>query len=398
MLDDLPLPPPELFSLEGLSGALLTPLTGRRVKCVITVNGKPVAGVFWEKLISVTVNDREGVKSDTINLVLEDAPPHIAIPQHDDEVQCWLGYEDGPFGFRGTYKVNDVDLDCLPWKIKIKGKSADQTAKLKEHRTRHWDNQTLGGIIGQIASENGLTAQVAPSIASFKYDYLPQQNESAQHLLRRLEQTHNGLFAVKDGKLLFAERGKGETPSGTALPLLTLVPTMILRNSCSVTFGAREKHNKVNAEYHDVKSGRRRRVSARGDSEAEATYTGRHSHGSKNEARAGARSRAKYLKRGGTRTAVTIEGNPDVVAGGPMTYAGVRPGVDGLVFIIEEASHSYTKTGGYRTAIKGKLKDSDTGQTGPGGGGTGGSGTGGAGGSDAIGDEVTDDPTDGGED
>ncbi|MGE8942714.1 phage late control D family protein [Leptospira interrogans] len=326
-----------------------------RPRCVITVNGTPVAGLFWEKLIRVEVSDREGSRSDSISLELEDGPPHLAIPEPESIIRCWLGYDDGPFDYMGAFKVDDVDVDVLPYMMKIKGTAADLKEGLKEHRERHWDGKTLNDVFGEIASQNGLQAQIAPSIGSFQYPWLAQQSESALHFVNRIAERHNGLFAIKDGKLIVSELGTGLSPGGAAISSLTVTPDMILQGTCSVSFGQREKHGNVSGEYHDIATGERKRESEQGEGSS-AGYVRRHGLSSKEEAKAAAKSRGKYLKRGGVRTAVQIEGNPYAKAGAPMSYAGVRPGVDGISFIIEEARHVFSKSQGYRTSLNAKVK------------------------------------------
>ena len=157
-----------------------------RPKCLITINGAPVSGLFWEKLLKVTVTDREGSRSDSIDLELEDGAPHIAIPQDGDIITCTLGYEDGPIDYMGTFKIADVDVQCLPYKMQIRGESADMTAPLKEHTERHWDDATVDQIAQDVAKDAGLKAQVAPSIGQFKYKWWAQQNASGIHMLEEL--------------------------------------------------------------------------------------------------------------------------------------------------------------------------------------------------------------------
>lgn len=335
-------------------------------KCIITINGTPVSGLFWEKLIRVDITDREGSRSDTIELELEDGPPHIAIPQDGDLIQAWLGYEETGVEYMGAYKIADVDVDILPWKIKVRGEAADMTAPLKEHRERHWDDATLKDIVGDVAKDAGLTPQVAGSLGSFKYKWWGQQNASGLHMLEDLAARHNALFTIKDGKLIFAERGSGQTPGGASLAALVVVPTMIVKGTCQVSFQKRTKHKDVSAEHYDRDDAKRKRETEKGEDKTEAGYTLRHGFGSKDEAKRAAKSRSKYLKREGVRTAVEIEGNPTAKAGRPMTYAGCRPGVDGIQFVIEEAKHSFSKGRSYRTGLKGKLKDGESGEGGDG--------------------------------
>ena len=332
-------------------------------KAVVTVNGQPVAGLFWEKLIRITVTDNEGNKADTIDILLEDGPPFMAIPKKDDEIMCWLGYEDGPFDYMGRFKVNDVEAQMIPWKLSIKGKSADMKETLKQHRRRHFDGETFGDIVSKMAGEHGLVPQIDEDLASFKPEnsWLGQENESDQHWIQRWSDRMDGLFAVKDGKLIVAKRGSGLTAGGAAMMAVVVTPPMIVKGTARVHWGDREKHKKMRGEYHDQKSGKRKYEDADSVGDADSVYTHRHAASGKNEARRAARGRARHLKSDGVTTSVTIEGNPFVKAGAPMTYAGVRPQVDGIGFIIEAAVHSYSKGAGYRTEIRGKSKDGDTG-------------------------------------
>lgn len=340
-----------------------------RPKCVLTVNGAPVAGIFWEKLKRVSVHDHEGGKADSIDLVLEDGPPvFLNIPQKGDEIRCWLGYQDGPFDFMGAFEVQDPEVECLPWALSIKGKSADLREKAKQHRRRSWEGKTFKDVAGEMAREEGLEAQVDAEIGAFIPDnkWFGQDNESNLHWLDRWADRLDGIVARKNGKLIVAKRGAGLTPGGASMIPLVITPPMIIKNSCRVHWGNREKHGKVNAEYHDTKSGKRKRVSAASDADSDSVYTHRHATSGKSEARHAARGRARFLKSGGLTTSVAIEGNPLAKAGAPMTYLGVRPQVDGLQFIVDTATHSFSRGASYRTELRGRAKEDggdDAGET-----------------------------------
>jgi hypothetical protein len=227
---------------------------------------------------------------------------------------------------------------------------------MKEHRERHWDDKTVGDVVSEIAAENGLTPQVSAAAGAHTYKWLGQQGESALHFVERLAKRHNALFAVKDGKLLFVDKGSGQSASGAALGMLIVTPPMIIKGSCSVNFGEREDHKKVRAAYHDTKAAERKYVEAESDPEGEVDYTLRHPYADKDEAETAAGSKAKALQRAQDSTTVTIEGNVAARGGGPMAYAGVHPEIDGLKWIIETADHTYTKNGGYQTKIDAKAK------------------------------------------
>lgn len=331
-----------------------------RPKCVLTVNGAPVAGVFWEKLIRLSVHDHAGGKADSLDCVLDDGPPlFLAIPRKGDLMQCWLGYEDGPFDFMGSFRVHDVEAECWPWRLSIKAKSADLREKAKQHRRRHWDGKSFGDVLTEMAGEEGLTPQIDPEIGGFKPDnaWMGQENESNLHWGERWADKLGATIARKNGKLICAKRGGGMTPGGAAMIPLVITPPQMIKNTCRVQWGEREKHGKAGAEYHDTKSGKRKREDETSDPDSDAVYTTRHAVGGKSEARKAARGRARFLRSGGVNTSVTIEGNPLVKAGAIMTYAGVRPQVDGVEFAIETAIHSFSKQPSYRTEIRARGKD-----------------------------------------
>lgn len=331
-----------------------------RPKCVVTVNGLPVAGLFWEKLVRITVTDNEGGKADTVDLQLEDGPPFLSIPRKGDIIAVWLGYEDGPFDYMGRFTVDDVEADCLPYLLNIKGKSADLRSAAKEHRWRHWDGKTLGDVFREQAGEHGLTAQIDDEIGSYKPEngWIGQNGESDLHFWHSRAERMGGIAAVKDGKLIIAKRGAGLTPGGAGMLPIIITPQQIIRGTCKVHWGQRERHKKVRAHHHNLKTGRREFIDEdTGDTSSDASYTMRHSMSGQQEARRAARGRARFLRAGGLRTSVSIEGNPLVKAGAPMTYVGVRPQVDGLDLVIATAVHSYSKTPSYHTEIRGRGKD-----------------------------------------
>lgn len=327
-------------------------------KCILTVGGQPISGLAWERLIQVTVTDKEGTRSDTIDLEFEAGTPFVALPRKKAIIQCWLGYLETGIEFMGTFEADEVELLFLPYKVKVQGKSADMRGKLKEHNEKHWDGATFGQVVKELAGEAGLAAQVAPRIAKFrgKDGYFAIGGESPLHWIERHADRLNGLFAVKDGKLIVADKGTGQTPGGGGMGALVITPPMVLEGTGSVKFTSRDEHKKVKAGWHDRDEAKRKYEEAPADPEGKADYTLRHTYANKDEAREAAQSRAKELQRSADSTSVTIEGNPAAKGGVPFSYAGIHPEVDGLPFIIETGTHTFNKRGGYRTAIQGKAK------------------------------------------
>lgn len=319
---------------------------------IITIDGQPISGAFLERLISVTITDKEGTRSDTIDLELEAGPPLLAIPRKKAIIAAWIEGQ-----YFGAYTADDPTLHFLPYKLNIQGKSADMRDELKEHRSRHWDGQTFGGIVQQIAGEHGLVAQIDPEIAAFKGKdgYFAQEMESGLHFIERQARRLDGLFAIKDGKMIVAKKGKGATASGVEMPPLIIVPEMVIKSTGQVTWAEREDHKAVRAAYHNSDTGERKYEEAPASPNGKAKLTLRHQFSGPDEAKRAATARANELQRTAMQTSVDIIGNTGARGGAPMMYARIHPEVDGRPFIIETASHKFSKSG-WTVGIHGKQK------------------------------------------
>jgi hypothetical protein len=106
---------------------------------------------------------------------------------------------------------------------------------------------------------------------------------------------------------------------------------------------------------YDHNKARQVEIEAESDEEGTADYTIPEPFADEDEAKNAATAKADHLKSETTRTSVTVFGDPAIRAGAPFTYSGVRPGIDGIEFIIKSATHRIDKSG-YTTQIEAKLK------------------------------------------
>ena len=321
----------------------------------IKVNGKPVASLFNERLISVTVVDKEGVTSDTISCELNDGNPFVEIPKKGDTISVRLGYLETGIADFGSYTADDPEVRCLPYGLTVNGKGANVRDKAKQHRSRHWDKKTVKDIVSQIAGENGLSPVIDDEVGAYRYEWFGQQDESDLHVVERLARRHDALFSIKDGKLIFASKGSGKSASGKELTAIVATPFNIVEGTCVVQFAHRNKFKKVKARHQDRQKAELVEVEEDSDDEGTADYTLPEPYADPDEAKKAAKSKAKQLKSDTIRTSVTLFGDPAIRAGAPFRYSGVRPGVDELQFIIETATHTIHK-GGYTTQVDAKLK------------------------------------------
>ncbi len=326
-------------------------------KIIVTIDDQPVAGVFYERLVRLDVTDNEADKADTFSAELEDGPRGaLAIPRRGAIARIWMGYEETGVRYMGAFTVDEVEVACLPYTMRISGKSASMRKKLKQPKERHWDKKTIKQVAQKIAGENGLKAQVDQEIGAHKYEWLGQQDESDLHFLRRIVSRLGGMVVVKDEKLIIAKRGAGQTAGGRGLSALIVTPPVIVPGTCHVKFVDRPRYKKVIAYWQDRKQAKRQKVEEQGDPKAKAVLKMREPFADKAEAKKAAKAKAKEMTRSADSASVTIEGNIAAIAGAPVSFAGVRAGVDGIEFIQKTVRHTFSKSSGYRTSIDAKAK------------------------------------------
>jgi len=326
-------------------------------KVEIVVDGAPVAGAFYERLTSVTVTDKEGFASDTFQMELNDGPPDfLAIPRKGAIVDIRVGY--GAARSLGLFVVDKVKVGCLPYSMSISGKARDmRTGKMKQRQERHWDKKKVKDIVGEIASDSGLSASVDEAIGEHEYEWFAQQDESNIHVLRRLAERHNALFKVRDGRLIFSKRGSGNAASGAFLGSVVVLPSKVVPGSCSFEANDRTKYKKVVAYHQDKGKAERVEIDADADADGDSVYRIPEPFADVAEADKAAQAKARELKRGEGAASVTVVGDTAIVAGAPLLFEDVRPGLDGVPYIIDTATHTYRKSEGYRTQISAKLYD-----------------------------------------
>lgn len=321
----------------------------------IKVNGKAVASVMNERLISLTVTDKEGVGSDGVDVELNDGHPFAEIPKKGDRLEVSLGYKETGVLHFGAYTVDDPEIRCLPYSLNIRGRGANVRDQFKQSRSRHWDDKTVGEIVKQIASENGLQPVIDDDVAAHKYSWFGQQDESDMHVCERLARIHGALFSVKDGKLVFARRGSGKSATGKDLTPVVVGPYEIVQGTCRINFAYRKKIKKVRARTRDRATAETVEVEEDSDDEGTADYTLKENFSTETEAKKAAKAKGESLKSETIKTFVTVFGDPSIRAGAPFSYVDVRPEIDGMEFIIETATHKISKSG-YTTDIEAKLK------------------------------------------
>lgn len=317
----------------------------------VSVDGAPVRSLFYSRLVTLSITDREGIQSDTLEVKLDDAFPHFDAPRRGAIATVQI---DGVNV--GAFVIDRVEYACRPYVISVKGHSADLRSDMKTSKSRHWDNVSVGALVEEIAAEYELATQISPVVSTYVYPWIGQQDESDLQFLERVAKRHGALFTIKNGVLLWLERGVGQTADGTEIPTALIGVRDLVEGSCRVAETDVERFASVKAYWHDGAGAKRQSVVVEADPEAKGEHVLRDPYGSKEEAEAAAAAAAREMTRGAIALSCAVVGRAELIAGQPVALAGVRPGLDGKVFILETVQHSYSKSGGLRTTLAAKLK------------------------------------------
>lgn len=335
------------------------------------------------RLLDLSLSEARGEEADQLDVTLDDADGRLALPKRGGIITLSLGWRGRPLVPKGRFKIDEVEHKGAPDQVTIRARSADLTASFRDRRDRSWSDATLGDVLGDLADANGLELRVAPELASRPVPHLAQSRESDANLLTRLGRQYDAAATVKAGRLIFSPVGRGSTPTGVALPTLTLTRA----DGDSHTFKQvdREAFSGVEAAYHDVSAGRRGtvRVDAAGEDESE-TAAGdegeddgaadladddagddqaaaapsnrkrlRRVFSNASEARQHAQAEAKRIGRGAAEMSFTLAyGRPELYPEQRVKVLGIKPEIDAAAWLVKSVSHRLDGQSGFITSLE----------------------------------------------
>lgn len=324
---------------------------------LITIDGRPVAGSFYSRLISATVRDEAGQTSDQLTIVLDDADNAIERPADKAKIEVWLGWAETGLVRIGTYELQSVEFAGSfsgGETMTIQASAADLKAKLKGVGREHFEDKTIGEIVTTIAGRNGMTAHVDSELASIKVKYKARVDTSEIDFLTAIADEHDAVVKPMGDRLVMTKRGSGKSASGKSLPVLR-----IEKSDCEewkVSPEGRARYRKVKAGWIDQKTGKRQTEEAETGLDEGPDFTVRDPLPTQEQAKKKAQAEARRLTRNTGSGSFTMAGLPeaqaeaDVIAGGSF-----RDGIAGT-WRADAVEHTFDEKG-FRTTIEIKAKE-----------------------------------------
>ncbi|WP_095184139.1 phage late control D family protein [Pseudomonas sp. Irchel 3H9] len=321
----------------------------------LTVDGLDIAQLISPRLMSLELTDNRGVEADQLSITLSDHDGLLTIPPKGAVLRLWLGWSDTGLVDKGTYTVDETEHSGAPDVLSIRARSADLRKGLKTKRERSWSNTTLGGVLGDIAIGNGLTATIASALHGLPILQLDQANESDANLISRLAEEFDAVASVKAGCLLCLPAGGGKTASGMDLPHITL--TRADGDQHRYLQADRDSYDGVRAYYYDVNSAKKQEAIAGGGDNLKDL---RHTYSDQQSALRAARAEFRRLQRGSATLSYNLAmGRPDLIPELTYTLQGVKEEIDEIIWYGGNVQHSLSADGGYtvRLELESKLPE-----------------------------------------
>jgi len=312
----------------------------------LIADNRDITTTIAERLLSLRIADQAGMKSDTVEIRLDDRNGHIELPRKGAKLNVAIGYRQQGLVPMGLYVVDEIELTAPPATLTIRAKAANMRTSLKAHKTRAFDHTTLGQLVNTIAAEHQLKARIGEALNTIPIPHLDQTEESDLHLLTRLARQHDAVAKPAGGYLLFVPKGEAKSATGKTLPNITLTPHQI--SDYRITLADRGKYAAVTAKWHNTQTGEHTEVKVGDD---KPVYTLRHTYPDADTARTAAQAKLTALNRGQATAALTVTpGNPLIAAETRLTLTGFRGGIDGN-WIATQVNHQLNHNG-YTTRIQ----------------------------------------------
>jgi uncharacterized protein len=319
---------------------------------LIRADGADITALIADRLISLSVVDRAGVKSDRLTLDLDDRDQRIALPSKGAKLEVSLGYLPGQLVRVGQYIVDEVSVSGPVRTMSISANAADMTGTIKAPKERSFHGVTLGAIVYTVAAENGLIPAVAPELESKPMPHI-DQTESDMQLLTRICADIGAVCKVADGRLVVGKHASGKTTGGAggAGAPQDIPPAIISVGMCgswSATLAGRAEYKSVTAVYQDTDSGERKEVAV---GEGEPSIQLRETYPDQQAASDAANSKMQGLGASGGSVKISgMTGDANLAAETPVTLVGFRAGIDGPGWLAVGVTHSLSR-GSFTTDI-----------------------------------------------
>lgn len=315
----------------------------------ITLDGRDLSRLVAPHLISLTLSESRAEEADMLDIVLDDSQGIFAIPKRGVTIRLSIGWVGAQLVNKGSFTVDEAEHSGAPDIITIRARSASMTNAMSERREKSWHRQTIGSIVGAIASRHSLEAAIGEALGSVAIAHIDQTQESDMSFLTRLAKRYDAVMNIKDSHLLFMPIGTGETASGKRLEAVRL--TRASGDQHQYHIAQRESYAAVRATYHS--NGKAKRESVRvGAEDSRSVKVLPDDYATEAEARAAAQAEYTRIQRSQATMSYNLAlGRPELFPELHVEVSGFKPEIDETPWLVKKATHTIGD-GGFTTALE----------------------------------------------
>ncbi|MHA3078845.1 contractile injection system protein, VgrG/Pvc8 family [Acinetobacter sp. ANC 5502] len=314
----------------------------------IDVNGINISSTLASRLISLNMQDNRGMVADSVDITLDDSDNILEIPSMGVELELWLGWSDTGLIYKGKFLVTSCSHSGAPDTLHIAAEANDLAEAFRQKHERSFHKKTVQEVFETIAFDYDLKVIVHPSIANRSVGHL-DQNDSDANIMTRIADENDAIATVKNGTLLCMPIGESQTASGLDLPEVELTRT----DGDQHNFSMGQSNNKVDAVkayYHDKTKGEKQYViyGSTTDNPKEVRFV----HRDKKTAELAAKAEFNRCKRAEMALSYTLaKGRADLIPEQQITFVGLKPQIDEIVWLGKTITHDLSESSGYTTKV-----------------------------------------------
>ncbi|WP_413154868.1 phage late control D family protein [Bartonella sp. cb54] len=217
--------------------------------CTVMANGEDITNSLMDYVLSIEITNEAEDKSNRITIELDDRARandngFLDIPLIGTVISISLGYEGGAVRDMSTYLIDEISVSSPPQTLSVTGRAAAMNTSYRTPKSQSYHQKTLGSIVQEIATRNGYTAKVDPTLAKIVVRHIDQTAESDMAFAARLAAEYDAVAKPVDGKLVLAKRGAGKAITGEPLPIVSINERMC--SSWDFKYSARDEAGAAN--------------------------------------------------------------------------------------------------------------------------------------------------------
>ena len=309
----------------------------------VLAGGNDITAGLGDVLISVTVDDAEGQKSDKMTIVIDNKDERILPPGRGEKLTVLMGYKND-LQDMGTFVVDKIKTSLWPRKYTITANSADfekgNSKGMKPNKS--WENQPLETIMNDVAGMMHVSLEMSPELGPLTVRYEAMTEESPAHFAQRLANQHRAVLKVNSGKMIFLTKKEASEQQPQKVIRLQDLTGVNADVSDRSGFGA------VVASYISDENSQRIEVRVETGSDGPDLEI-RHAAATEEEAKATATGKKDEQERQRGSLSIDMEGDPSIMAGVRLQLMGVQSDVDGA-WVCKTAQHKYQRGPSYKTS------------------------------------------------